>query len=81
MEGDIIKMCKSGRNGHFNPLPPYGGRQHLHTHPASGGHFNPLPPYGGRLKDDRQLSTVLLFQSTPSVWRETVPFAVLIASF
>ena len=35
-------------------------------------YFNPLPPHGGRLKDDRQFTAVLLFQSTPSAWRETL---------
>ena len=34
-------------------------------------HFNPLPPYGGRLEQPQALRGVLVFQSTPSVWRET----------
>ena len=34
-------------------------------------HFNPLPPHGGRLKDTSELPDDLVFQSTPSAWRET----------
>ena len=34
-------------------------------------YFNPLPPYGGRPPDLPPDSLPLLFQSTPSVWRET----------
>ena len=34
-------------------------------------HFNPLPPYGGRLQESFQPIMDALFQSTPSVWRET----------
>ena len=38
-------------------------------------HFNPLPPHGGRLVASVALATVLLlFQSTPSAWRETSMF-------
>ena len=33
--------------------------------------FNPLPPHGGRPSSYNQKRTVLLFQSTPSAWRET----------
>ena len=33
--------------------------------------FNPLPPCGGRLDDTRPAEGVDIFQSTPSVWRET----------
>ena len=57
----------------FNPLPPCGGRRQLPSlrllRPC---HFNPLPPCGGR-HDDKSGSedVAALFQSTPSVWRET----------
>ena len=34
-------------------------------------HFNPLPPCGGRLFRLEEIAPPLLFQSTPSVWRET----------
>ena len=35
-------------------------------------YFNPLPPHGGRLTDNLFGYCYLLFQSTPSAWRETV---------
>ena len=57
----------------FNPLPPHGGR-HV-TIPntiTSIGNFNPLPPHGGRLINPyTEEKTVIVFQSTPSAWRET----------
>ena len=34
-------------------------------------HFNPLPPHGGRQGIVRRPDFFLLFQSTPSAWRET----------
>ena len=34
-------------------------------------HFNPLPPYGGRHQSAQYHLHYKLFQSTPSVWRET----------
>ena len=34
-------------------------------------YFNPLPPYGGRLYGNLYNRVRKLFQSTPSVWRET----------
>ena len=33
--------------------------------------FNPLPPCGGRRRSENCKSRCLIFQSTPSVWRET----------
>ena len=58
---------------HFNPLPPYGGRPTDFRKNFEINHFNPLPPYGGR-HHTRCLfpHTVPEFQSTPSVWRETL---------
>ena len=56
----------------FNPLPPYGGRRNVVQIPTRNRRdFNPLPPYGGRqMKKEYQVFYVI-FQSTPSVWRET----------
>ena len=34
-------------------------------------HFNPLPPHGGRPGSGRRIIMAILFQSTPSAWRET----------
>ena len=39
-------------------------------------HFNPLPPCGGRLMDCPPWKDDFIFQSTPSVWRETQRDAV-----
>ena len=39
--------------------------------PQSSCYFNPLPPYGGRPNVEYQYQHVNVFQSTPSVWRET----------
>ena len=36
--------------------------------------FNPLPPCGGRPSRTRARHTLTVFQSTPSVWRETDKF-------
>ena len=38
-----------GQTGHFNPLPPHGGRRKDLTIYNVTTHFNPLPPHGGRL--------------------------------
>ena len=35
-------------------------------------YFNPLPPYGGRRLIRYPFSRIHAFQSTPSVWRETL---------
>ena len=35
------------------------------------GDFNPLPPYGGRHFPEQKQDSNGVFQSTPSVWRET----------
>ena len=62
--------------GHFNPLPPYGGRLiaiSLHTPFVN---FNPLPPYGGRPVSPVKMPTKTSFQSTPSVWRETIKYRI-----
>ena len=60
----------------FNPLPPCGGRPAGSPQPRHTLYFNPLPPCGGRL-DRLRLARPerAQFQSTPSVWRETLPAA------
>ena len=71
MEGDEFLHTIPAFCGHFNPLPPHGGRHYSGKRSCKRRHFNPLPPHGGRLR----LIVVLLnsnrFQSTPSAWRET----------
>ena len=71
MEGDHVSDFVFFRAINFNPLPPYGGRLFPDTLLAVYRHFNPLPPYGGR-PIGYDLNVILqIFQSTPSVWRET----------
>ena len=56
---------------HFNPLPPHGGRPFLLETVQKPDHFNPLPPHGGRQFILMGIQMILIFQSTPSAWRET----------
>ena len=42
-------------------------------------HFNPLPPHGGRLLFPEITVVTVVFQSTPSAWRETDSLHVTIA--
>ena len=58
----------------FNPLPPHGGRPIARHSPARRIYFNPLPPHGGRPITQKKTMQHLVFQSTPSAWRETAPF-------
>ena len=59
----------------FNPRPPRGGRP-----PFVGlgigliRNFNPRPPRGGRPKIPAFASLIMIFQSTPSARRATLPF-------
>ena len=49
MEGDSDALADFFAYCHFNPLPPYGGRQTAQPMKwLCTTHFNPLPPYGGR---------------------------------
>ena len=64
-----LSRCRS----HFNPLPPYGGRPHPERRcKRPHRNFNPLPPYGGRQNAAELEKLDRTFQSTPSVWRETL---------
>ena len=58
---------------HFNPLPPCGGRP-CNARPCYVPvvYFNPLPPCGGRQSAQYNRFKEAIFQSTPSVWRETM---------
>ena len=58
----------------FNPLPPCGGRLAVCILLYEVSDFNPLPPCGGRPGVARTTALRALFQSTPSVWRETDDF-------
>ena len=73
MEGDSSFLLIDFMVHHFNPLPPYGGRL-LRSRLSIDCviNFNPLPPYGGRRRNAPYSIPINLFQSTPSVWRETI---------
>ena len=54
MEGDLVFPLSGADLGHFNPLPPHGGRQApVRLLIRQGRYFNPLPPHGGRPDADR----------------------------
>ena len=57
---------------YFNPLPPYGGRPCILRRPSSnrGISIHSLRMEGDSITPLLYLSA-LIFQSTPSVWRET----------
>ena len=57
---------------YFNPLPPCGGRLSSLRPTMRSRHFNPLPPCGGRQSAQYNRFKEAIFQSTPSVWRETM---------
>ena len=72
MEGDITSSLSLLLDRDFNPLPPHGGRPCRRTGSHSPlYHFNPLPPHGGRPLLTVSWTVSLVFQSTPSAWRET----------
>ena len=82
MEGDITSSLSLLLDRDFNPLPPHGGRPCRRTGSHSPlYHFNPLPPHGGRLVDAAYQTYVITFQSTPSAWRETLPFLSFLSNF
>ena len=72
VEGDQPQSNASVSKMNFNPLPPCGGRRIPGTVHQIYDHFNPLPPCGGRLCGNACQIDIMPFQSTPSVWRETV---------
>ena len=66
-------QCPPIRNtGHFNPLPPHGGRLYKGGYSTIEANFNPLPPHGGRRWTNGGNFANGSFQSTPSTRRETL---------
>ncbi len=65
----------------FNPLPPHGGRQLTFDLEYIITYFNPLPPHGGRPFSSSDRVTRSLFQSTPSAWRETSTWVMVLSRF
>ena len=56
---------------HFNPLPPYGGRQNGKGQCFLGCKFQSTPSVWRETNTSLLVRSVPPFQSTPSVWRET----------
>ena len=75
MEGDKDLEVSELRPSYFNPLPPHGGRPFFFYIPVYG-HF--ISIHSLRMEGDYPVAffvyVVILFQSTPSAWRETVIF-------
>ena len=65
MEGDCRRRGRGTGRGHFNPLPPHGGRHLPPRRSQHGNYFNPLPPHGGRLNILWVLSGKLYFNPLP----------------
>ena len=74
VEGDKRLYCADFLKAYFNPLPPCGGRLPPSILFDIPHDFNPLPPCGGRLSASVSYLHQSVFQSTPSVWRETEIF-------
>ena len=72
VEGDWTRSARSPTISNFNPLPPCGGRPNFAAVRLAPVYFNPLPPCGGRHREYRARNRDKIFQSTPSVWRETL---------
>ena len=71
-EGDTLSQADNSAGKDFNPLPPCGGRRLQCKYQCRhDGHFNPLPPCGGRPLTISAGDPATLFQSTPSMRRET----------
>ena len=73
VEGDRFMPVGLAPAEYFNPLPPCGGRRRCPARQPLLSYFNPLPPCGGRRwKQCKPKKRQSVFQSTPSVWRETL---------
>ena len=80
MEGDATLTHPRTRHGlYFNPLPPYGGRL---QQTALTTHGKTISIHSLRMEGDQIAHSVeyrrYSFQSTPSVWRETLSLVLLI---
>ena len=74
MEGDIFNFNNSGRRNiiSIHSLRMEGDVYRIVSDSANECYFNPLPPHGGRPFDSCRVYQVgMIFQSTPSAWRET----------
>ena len=70
-------LASASAQRHFNPLPPCGGRR---CRGCEKGALVSISIHSLRVEGDPELFPVikhgLLFQSTPSVWRETILYAL-----
>ena len=74
MEGDGSTGRSHPENGiSIHSLRMEGDSDLLYSLSGQTVYFNPLPPYGGRPSTTKPSVVILIFQSTPSVWRETRP--------
>ena len=71
MEGDVLNAVLFAMPPHFNPLPPYGGRQSILFRITSSGSFQSTPSVWRETALCFYCVNRRTFQSTPSVWRET----------
>ena len=74
VEGDASALFSTSKSSHFNPLPPCGGRP---TADVTPGKEHVISIHSLRVEGDAgdlyRAELTDLFQSTPSVWRETMP--------
>ena len=72
MEGDPDSAAIRSQTGHFNPLPPHGGRLVCIPNRCQCGDIS---IHSLRMEGDSAVSSAAVpvspFQSTPSAWRET----------
>ena len=71
-EGDSLCLPQIWQTGHFNPLPPHGGRRRRNSRPTSTMciSIHSLRMEGDGISIDGATGSAA-FQSTPSAWRET----------
>ena len=72
MEGDQTDGVPCQSDGHFNPLPPHGGRRPQAPQWGATEKFQSTP---SAWRETCQFNSILyigVFQSTPSAWRETI---------
>ena len=80
VEGDTVRRGQRVASRNFNPLPPCGGRRRTRREQIEHG---TISIHSLRVEGD--LRAIVLsklhseFQSTPSVWRETIAITVLSA--
>ena len=73
MEGDYCAVYQVAAGNHFNPLPPHGGRR---LQGELTVNTTMISIHSLRMEGDLpqiiDAAVTMLFQSTPSAWRETV---------